>query len=219
MLAEVQIEARTEENSADLKKAFEMREIDLLLTSAALYRSLGMIGARDIATLASEDLSNPNKTAGAAVFVQLERADLNDWQDLSNKKIAYSSEWGLDGNTAFRAELVQHGILNVKFASDAIRRLLEGEFDALVLPVCLLEKTAAKQFLMTDSMRVLSPRSTEGTACVVSTKLFPGIVAVASPSLTPALSRSIASALLSAGPDSSKRFWTEATDFSEHMLI
>lgn len=68
---------------------------------------------------------------------------------------------------------------------------------------------------MTDSMRVLSPRSTEGTACVVSTKLFPGIVAVASPSLTPALSRSIASALLSAGPDSSKRFWTEATDFSE----
>jgi len=40
-------------------------------------------------------------------------------------------------------------------------------------------------------------------------------VAVASPSLTPALSRSIASALLSAGPDSSKRFWTEATDFSE----
>lgn len=221
VLAEVQIEARTEENSADLKKAFEMREIDLLLTSAALYRSLGMIGARDIATLASEDLSNPNKTAGAAVFVQLERADLNDWQDLSNKKIAYSSEWGLDGNTAFRAELVQHGILNVKFenikphASDAIRRLLEGEFDALVLPVCLLEKTAAKQFLMTDSMRVLSPRSTEGTACVVSTKLFPGIVAVASPSLTPALSRSIASALLSAGPDSSKRFWTEATDFSE----
>lgn len=221
VLAEVQIEARTEENSADLKKAFEMREIDLLLTSAALYRSLGMIGARDIATLASEDLSNPNKTAGAAVFVQLERADLNDWQDLSNKKVAYSSEWGLDGNTAFRAELVQHGILNVKFenikphASDAIRRLLEGEFDALVLPVCLLEKTAAKQFLMTDSMRVLSPRSTEGTACVVSTKLFPGIVAVASPSLTPALSRSIASALLSAGPDSSKRFWTEATDFSE----
>lgn len=40
VLAEVQIEARTEENSADLKKAFEMREIDLLLTSAALYRSL-----------------------------------------------------------------------------------------------------------------------------------------------------------------------------------
>ena len=37
VLAEVQIEARTEENSADLKKAFEMREIDLLLTSAALY--------------------------------------------------------------------------------------------------------------------------------------------------------------------------------------
>ena len=55
VLAEVQIEARTEENSADLKKAFEMREIDLLLTSAALYRSLGMIGVRDIATLASEE--------------------------------------------------------------------------------------------------------------------------------------------------------------------
>ena len=61
VLAEVQIEARTEENSADLKKAFEMREIDLLLTSAALYRSLGMIGARDIATLASEDLRTPTK--------------------------------------------------------------------------------------------------------------------------------------------------------------
>ena len=76
-------------------------------------------------------------------------------------KSAYSSEWGLDGNTAFRAELVQHGILNVKFenikphASDAIRRLLEGEFDALVLPVCLLEKTAAKQFLMTDASMLI----------------------------------------------------------------
>ena len=220
-LPEVPVELRFVTKD-EMRRAVATRSVELVLTTPFSYRRLGLTDARVIAGLIQARSPDPNRAGGAVVLVDADREDLSGFSSLAGKRVALSSHYGLNFEGIFRAAWLDEGnapktlrIADVTAKDDeALAGLERGDYDALVLPACRLERLSERRTLATENLRVVAPKSSTDLACAHSTALYPGPVLVATPTLSPAFSRRIIGTLLSAPPTPAGFFWGEATDFA-----
>lgn len=220
-LPEVPVELRFVTKD-EMRRAVATRSVELVLTSPFSYRRLGLTDARVIAGLIQARSPDPNRAGAAVVLVDADREDLTGFSSLAGKRVALSPHYGLNVEGIFRAAWLDEGnapetlrLTDVTENDDkAIAGLAKGDYDALVLPACRLERLSERRSLRTEGLRVVAPKSSTDLGCAHSTALYPGSVLVATPTLTPAFSRRIIGTLLSAPPTEKGFFWGEATDFA-----
>lgn len=218
---------RIEEKYLDLEKlsqAVKEGEIDCFLASSGFYRRLSGEGIRDLATAVSVKEPNPNLGAAASFIVLKNNPSILSISDLRGKSISAKVEEGFAGWLVPLEAIFQMGFNPKKFFSkisfvgpnvdEIVTNVLTGKTDAGTLPSCFLEGYLDRHPEDAEKLRVLNRiEPDKNFGCVRSTDLYPNWTVVATPKISPELSKIISTALLSANPDKNGISWSIATQF------
>ena len=207
----------------DLKDEACNGKVDLLITSAGMYRQLQSCGVRDLANVISDRYPNPNRGEGAA-FIVLKSSSIQNISDLKGKVAAVNSLRAFPGFQIPMHEIHKRGFNPEKFFSKiiplggrdysrkALEKLREGKVDVVLLKQCQLELYVSKFPKARDEFRVLENRASE-QQCARSTDLYPTWTISTTKGVNPEISRVATLALLSMKAVSSGYRWAVATDY------
>ena len=207
---------------AELQRKAKAGELDIILSSAGTYRRLVLEGAgvRDLASLASDRVANPNYADGSVFFARRDRTDIATIRDLEGKTVAATHRYAFSGWQTAMGELYRRGLptehffRNVRFKGHEMVKVVDavrsGEVDAGIVRACFLEDMG----IDLRDFRVIEPRPQKGRiACVHSTDLYPNWTISTLPGLSPEISRKIAAALFSMPPIENGVRWSIANDY------
>lgn len=195
-------------------------EYDILLTSAGAFRRLALEGAgvRDLASVASERVPNPNYADGSVIFVRAD-SPRESLEDLQGKSVAANHSKGFSGWLVALGEIYRQGFNPENFFSrvdftdhdmdEVIRRVDAGESDAGVVRACFFEDIGADL----SRYRILSRKWGYETACATSTQMYPNWTVSTLPTLDPEDARRIAAALFAMEPLGRGVHWSIANDY------
>jgi len=212
-------------DETQLKNAVEQHEVDLFIASSLFYRQMLRKGARDLVSIETVRDAGPNKADGSVLLVNGNRNDLLTLENLKGKHLAFSTLFGESSLKFLEKEILDKGLSLSNFfkkvtANDIdMRGLLEllekNTVDAIVVPVCYLERFFESTDIETDWLKVLESRHFSSLRCEHSTMLYPGFTLASLPSLNSEFSKTITQALLGIGQERKESFWSVSTDFSE----
>lgn len=225
-------------NSAMLETTVQGMRPDLIIAPAADFlRLVDSTGAHPIATRRTRWARDPSRSTGAAVVTLAEREDLSALATLRGTTIAATMPSSLDGWLALKGELVEAGFTpetffaNVRFFGfgmpNVIEAVLSGEYDAGVVPVCLLERIEAEGLVEPGVLKVIPKRVIKKNSanedfidsglpeldCRATTALYPDLVIAAGGSANPEVVRAVAKAVLGIASDNLEYRWYPMSDF------
>lgn len=215
---------------AGVAAALKAGELDFVVTNPGHYVFLeAESGISRIATLVADNASDPAHVVGSAVVVLADRQDIRRLADLQGHSLAAVSPDAFGGYQVAWGELRRQGLdpeqgrpapVFTGFPmSRVVEAVLNGDADAGVLRVCLLESLERDGALRPGQLRVLSPRP-GGAPCQASAPLYPGWAFAAAPHTPPALSRDVLVALLALTPDAAGQSWSVPADYhTVHELL
>lgn len=195
---------------------------DFMLTSAGFYRRMTYIevGAKDIATVISDQTPNPNEAEGSVFFTLKSRNDLQTIEDLQGKNLAINQDTGFSGYQIAMGEISKRGYDPENFfrriqslgvdTGDVVKAIRENKADAGVIRTCSLETLRES----IEDLKVLSPKNAPWLGCVRSTDLYPNWTFSTLPSAAPSVTRDVARALFSMSALKNGLRWGIATDFT-----
>lgn len=180
----------------------EAGRLDVLFTSAAVYRQLLRAGAHDLATFIPRGGDDASGVSASVVFALADRDDLNEIEDLEGGTVLVSDRFYAFGIDRVVAEylvrrreagspvrlrpgerpfdvITERGPLEFQ-----LERLKSGDADAIILPACLAETAAEARGLDPGLLKTLSPRTDPRFLCAHSTKPAPALTLVSFPSLS-----------------------------------
>lgn len=213
-----------------LIKAIQNKEVNFFLVSSGLFIRLSQLGVRDIATLVSTNMPDPNNCVGGAMVVRKDRKDLTDLGDLKGKIASttnYDAFMSLQTNLGAIAE---KGFDPEKFFSSILQRgnsvkVLEdvsaGRSDVGLIRACVLEALKKSRSDVWDGLSVIKNQGDSNFPCSVTTSLYPGFLLGVVDGTSPELTREVAKVLLSVDARENDGFyWSLTTDFSSvHRLF
>ena len=215
----------------ELTEAIQRQEVDVFFATSFFYRERLLKGARDLASAANVQASDPNRATGALVLVRAigkvprTLLELKGWRIGSAREYEGEALQSLYGEIArYESEEPERFFRSVSWfwprTDHLINALQREEVDAVVLPACNFEAYSRLTGAETSWLAAVSPRSDRGLACAHSTELYPGLTAVSLPGLPPAAARLLTQALLGV-PVVDRMQWSIATDFSgvDRMLF
>ncbi|WP_236650844.1 PhnD/SsuA/transferrin family substrate-binding protein [Mannheimia pernigra] len=189
-----------------LNEANQHSELDFLLTNQAQFFYLNHQNVRWLATLNSRYAVNGEQSAiGSSIWV---RAD-SPYQalgDLKNQTLSAVDNHAFGGFLLglyqfHQADLRQNRNFSVRFSGfpveNALQLLENGEVEAAIVPVCLLEELVAEGKKVRSDFRLLAAKPSQ-IACETSSELLPNWSLAAMPSVPNSLAAEISNALLSA---------------------
>lgn len=215
---------------AGVAAALKAGELDFVVTNPGHYVFLeAESGISRIATLVADNASDPAHVVGSAVVVLADRQDIQALTDLEGRSLAAVSPDAFGGYQVAWGELRRQGLdpeqgrpkpVFTGFPmSRVVEAVLNGDADAGVLRVCLLERLERDGALRPGQLRVLSPRP-GASPCQASAPLYPGWAFAAAPDTPPALSRDVLVALLALTPDAAGQSWSVPADYHPvHELL
>ncbi len=215
---------------AGVAAALKAGELDFVVTNPGHYVFLeAESGISRIATLVADNASDPAHVVGSAVVVLADRQDIQALADLEGRSLAAVSPDAFGGYQVAWGELRRQGLdpeqgrpkpVFTGFPmSRVVEAVLNGDADAGVLRVCLLERLERDGALRPGQLRVLSPRP-GASPCQASAPLYPGWAFAAAPDTPPALSRDVLVALLALTPDAAGQSWSVPADYHPvHELL
>ncbi len=202
---------------------FDASDAHLLITTAGAYRRYYHLGGRDIATLASDTLPNPNRAEGSVFVVLDKRADLQTLDDLTSARLAATSPFSFSNHQIAMLEMFNQGLSPKNtFASriwtdDLVKGLVllkQEKVDVAIVRACTLE-TLQKVGVDTSEFRVLSPKKVEESfPCLTSTDLYPNWTFSVTQKADPVIAKKAAQAILTMEPQANNLHWSIATDFT-----
>lgn len=207
----------------DLMKAVEKKEVDIFLGSSGLFWQLKHTGARDLATIVSDQTPNPNEGVAGVIFVKRNRDDLKDIADLrglsvstgmsnmflaSQLSMAAVAEQGYDPEKFFRV-IRRHDLPYPSVIND----VKEGRTDVGMIRACVLENEFPD---WEKDFKIISRRPDERFHCARSTDAYPNFTIASTSGFDPELTRRIALALLSMPSNGPGGYhWGLATEFEK----
>jgi len=193
---------------AELEQALAEQRVDFVVTNPGHYVSLSSrYGLAPLATLESYLGPWPLHQVASVLLVAAD-SDIETLTQLRGRHLAAVSEDAFGGFQIMADELQQQGfdprrelggLTFTGFPMDQLlTRLLNGEFDAVVVRSCLLElharMTADPE--LAQRFRILSERD-DGYPCAHSSRIYPAWPFLTTAHTDPALARRVAQVLLS----------------------
>lgn len=209
---------------SDLRKEACSGNVDLLITSAGMYRQLQSCGVRDLANVISDLYPNPNSGEGAA-FVVLGSSGIHSLADMKGRVVAVNSTSAFPGYQIPLHEIFKSGFNPENFfsrviplggrnySSKALKLLKEGKVDVIFLKQCLLELYLRGHPGDTNVFKVIGNKASKGQ-CARSTSLYPTWTISTTKAVNPEISKRATLSLLSMPPVDSGYRWAVATDYS-----
>lgn len=167
----------------------------------------------------------PRHAVGSAVLVHAD----SPWQrlmELRGQRVAAVAPEAFGGYQVAAAQWLKHGVdlaagdVQTVFTGypmeRAVQAVLQGQTEAAIVRVCLLEQLVARGEVPAQALRVLPPM--DGSAprqagCQASSALYPGWSLSALPQTPPGQARTLLLALLSQPPTLAGGLWTAPVDY------
>lgn len=212
-------------------------EVQFIITNPVQYAQLEFSGkAHRIAGFQVPSLNGPQGVYGGVIFTRTDRRDIRSISDLKGKRFSAVDEESLGGWLCARRELhsarlkPERDFAKLRFAGthDAVvRDVVSGTSDAGTIRSSQLETMAAQGKVDLRSIRVIPPaHPVRGYPFQLSTRLYPEWPFAVVSGINDELSRRVAVALMTMGPDdpaalaSGGSGWTIPADYSAvHGLL
>ncbi len=201
-----------------------IRDAHLVLSSAGTFVRARSMGARDLATVASERAPDPNRAEGTLFVTLKNRADINQFEDLRGKRVTATGSNAFSGYHVGLGEIAERGEDPDRFFGafvasgyDMLRELKflrEGLADVAMLRTCVLEELAAAGGKVDDLKPLLVRKDENSLACLSSTDTYPNWTLFALPTISPEEARLAAQTLLSMPELPGGIHWSIASDFT-----
>lgn len=201
-----------------------IRDAHLVLSSVGTFVRARSMGARDLATVASERAPDPNRAEGTLFVTLKNRADINQFEDLRGKRVTATGSNAFSGYHVGLGEIAERGEDPDRFFGafvasgyDMLRELKflrEGLADVAMLRTCVLEELAAAGGKVDDLKPLLVRENGESAACLSSTDTYPNWTLFALPTISPEEARLAAQTLLSMPELPGGIHWSIASDFT-----
>lgn len=181
-------------------QAAQVKGFDLAIASSGLTALMtDASSASALLTVINSRTPDPNQANGGVIVVRSDRDDINCLADLKGKTVAVSSTKAFAGFLAVMGEIQSEG-LN---------------------PNRLFKSVTATHKPMTELVKqVVNEKKDENFYCKHSTRLYPGWILSAQPTLESKTLRKIMEALLQLPPGKEEgSYWTVATDYDQMNLL
>lgn len=181
-------------------QAAQVKGFDLAIASSGLTALMtDASSASALLTVINSRTPDPNQANGGVIVVRSDRDDINCLADLKGKTVAVSSTKAFAGFLAVMGEIQSEG-LN---------------------PNRLFKSVTATHKPMTELVKqVVNEKKDENFYCKHSTRLYPGWILPAQPTLESKTLRKIMEALLQLPPGKEEgSYWTVATDYDQMNLL
>lgn len=181
-------------------QAAQVKGFDLAIASSGLTALMtDASSASVLLTVINSRTPDPNQANGGVIVVRSDRDDINCLADLKGKTVAVSSTKAFAGFLAVMGEIQSEG-LN---------------------PNRLFKSVTATHKPMTELVKqVVNEKKDENFYCKHSTRLYPGWILSAQPTLESKTLRKIMEALLQLPPGKEEgSYWTVATDYDQMNLL
>ena len=212
-------------------EAAQNKEFDLAIASSGLTALMtDASGAAALLTIINSRTPDPNHANAGVIVVRSDRDDINCLADLKGKTVAVSSTKafagflavmgeiqaeGLNPNRLFKSETATH-----KPMTELVKQVVNKEVDVAFIASCLLENMEADGVIPKGCLKVINEKKDENFYCKHSTRLYPGWILSAQPTLDSKTLRNIMEALLQLPPGKEEgSYWTVATDYDQMNLL
>lgn len=201
-----------------MKQEVAEQSLSFILTNPGNYIELeAEYGVSRILTIQSEEGAGSKSTIGSAIVVRQDRQDIQSIHDMIDKSLMVVSKHAFGGFQVAWLEFKKRGIdPSVDFSAlklsgfpmDNIAYAVQnGEVDAGILRVCVLENMISEGKLKSGELRVLNPQPLEGLSCQSSTQLYPNWPLAKLRHTSNTLAKRVAQVLLQL-PEDSLETWT-----------
>lgn len=210
-----------------LNEANQHEELDFLLTNQAQFFYLNHQNVRWLATLNSRYAANGEQSAiGSSIWVRA-NSPYQALGDLKNQTLSAVDNHAFGGFLLglyqfHQADLRQNRNFSVRFSGfpveNALQLLENGEVEAAIVPVCLLEELVAEGKKVRSDFRLLAAKPSQ-IACETSSELLPNWSLAAMPSVPNSLAAEISNALLSADRPDLPRWTPPFSSFQADLIL
>lgn len=204
----------------ELEKNLEAGKIDIFLSTSGLSRRMAQKGAKELATMVSDRLPNPNEAYGT-LFITRKDSPINSLADMQGHSLVANLKGGFYGHQIGLGELVKQGYDPYTFFSSVhyvgrglkkvVDAVLNGKADVGSVSSCFLEDTYPKDNEVWKDLKGIGVRP-NATGCLASTDLYPNWSVSTMPTADPAVARKAAVALLAMPKAEGGMGWSIATD-------
>jgi two-component system sensor histidine kinase TtrS len=186
-----------------IAEAVAKGRIDFVLTNPGQFVLLGTPYALSwLATLRSNPADSAREALGSVLLVS-EDAPYTSAQQLTGKRVVAVHEQAFGGYLLLLPQLESAGInpgeLDLAFLGYPVDALLyqlrDGQAEAAIMPVCMLEQMAAEGLVALEDYRALMSNGKLG-GCLASTPAYPDWTFAALPHVSEALAADVARVLL-----------------------
>ena len=212
-------------------EAAQNKEFDLAIASSGLTALMtDASGAAALLTIINSRTPDPNHANAGVIVVRSDRDDINCLADLKGKTVAVSSTKAFAGFLAVMGEIQAEGLnpnrlfksvtATHKPMTELVKQVVNKEVDVAFIASCLLENMEADGVIPKGSLKVINEKKDENFYCKHSTRLYPGWILSAQPTLDSKTLRNIMEALLQLPPGKEEgSYWTVATDYDQMNLL
>ena len=188
----------------ELEKNLEAGRIDIFLSTSGLSRRMAQKGAKELATMVSDRLPNPNEAYGT-LFITRKDSPINSLEDMQGHSLVANLKGGFYGHQIGLGELVKQGYDPYTFFSSVhyvgrdlkkvVNAVISGKADVGSVSSCFLEDTYPKDGEVWKNLKGIGLKP-NATGCLASTDLYPNWSVSTMPTAEPAVARKAAEALL-----------------------
>ena len=212
-------------------EAAQNKEFDLAIASSGLTALMtDASGAAALLTIINSRTPDPNHANAGVIVVRSDRDDINCLADLKGKTVAVSSTKAFAGFLAVMGEIQAEGLnpnrlfksvtATHKPMTELVKQVVNKEVDVAFIASCLLENMEADGVIPKGCLKVINEKKDENFYCKHSTRLYPGWILSAQPTLDSKTLRNIMEALLQLPPGKEEgSYWTVATDYDQMNLL
>ena len=208
-------------------QAAQVKGFDLAIASSGLTALMtDASSASALLTVINSRTPDPNQANGGVIVVRSDRDDINCLADLKGKTVAVSSTKAFAGFLAVMGEIQSEGLnpnrlfksvtATHKPMTELVKQVVNKEVDVAFIASCLLENMEADGVIPKGCLKVVNEKKDENFYCKHSTRLYPGWILSAQPTLESKTLRKIMEALLQLPPGT---YWTVATDYDQMNLL
>lgn len=212
-------------------EAAQNKGFDLAIASSGLTALMtDASGAAALLTIINSRTPDPNHANAGVIVVRSDRDDINCLADLKGKTVAVSSTKAFAGFLAVMGEIQAEGLnpnrlfksvtATHKPMTELVKQVVNKEVDVAFIASCLLENMEADGVIPKGCLKVINEKKDENFYCKRSTRLYPGWILSAQPTLDSKTLRNIMEALLQLPPGKEEgSYWTVATDYDQMNLL
>lgn len=211
-------------------QAAQVKGFDLAIASSGLTALMtDASSASALLTVINSRTPDPNKPTAVSSLCGV-TGRINCLADLKGKTVAVSSTKAFAGFLAVMGEIQSEGLnpnrlfksvtATHKPMTELVKQVVNKEVDVAFIASCLLENMEADGVIPKGCLKVVNEKKDENFYCKHSTRLYPGWILSAQPTLESKTLRKIMEALLQLPPGKEEgSYWTVATDYDQMNLL